>query len=605
MKQTGKRSAALLLAALAFLVLPLRALSLQPAAQPLKDEVIYAKLFADGTVKSAYVVNSFTLEQAGSFTDYGNYDEIINLTTADGLAARGDAIRINAQKGKFFYQGNLQSVELPWTVGISYLLNGKPVSAKEVAGASGMLEIVLRIDENPNADPVFTKNYSLQVAMTLDSVRCGNIAAKDATIAAAGKNKVLNFIKLPDSNAEYSVTMKAADFEMGGIQISAVPLSLSFDRPETGGMTQDLVKLQDAIRDLNDGTRSLANGGGDMEEGLYQFTDGLLEMWDGMNELEDGFSELVEGNPELKGGSSQILGALNTIKSGLSAFDSVDISGLTELAAASAAIRGGLEGLSGGLNGLQGGLSHAGDLLSGNQALIDSINGQIAALEGAEGSEQLIGLLTAARDQLGANSGMIAGVNAGISGESGLAAGAGALLVQYALFDAGIQALPAQLQEMTGGMLSLKDGIDKLASNYGDFHSGLKEYLSGVSQLYRGYQKLVDGFDGLRSGSTDLASGMSDLHKGMLELADGTDDMRDETADMDAQMQDKIDEMLEKYTFEEFEPVSFISQKNANVELVQFVLMTEEIKAPEPDEPPEVREKEPTFWQRLLALFGL
>ena len=56
-----------------------------------KDETVYGILAADGTVEEIYVVNGFSLEQAGTVFDVGDYAEVSNLTsTAEIVTARSD-----------------------------------------------------------------------------------------------------------------------------------------------------------------------------------------------------------------------------------------------------------------------------------------------------------------------------------------------------------------------------------------------------------------------------------------------------------------------------------------------------------------------------------
>ncbi|MFA9381764.1 MAG: hypothetical protein ACERKO_11970, partial [Acetanaerobacterium sp.] len=572
MKHPFKRAVALTVAAVMTGAIPVWASAAQPTVQPAKEEVVYVKLSADGAVESAYVVNSFELQSDGQFVDYGRYDEVHNLSTTDQLSAARGAVNISAPKGRFYYQGNLKTVKLPWTVAVHYVLDDKPISAREAAGATGQLEIVLDIDEAPDANPVFTENYSLQVAITLDTERCSGIEAPDATVAAAGGNKVINFVKLPGGGAQYHVSMKAADFEMDGIQISAVPFSMTIDLPDTGDMTGDITKLQDGIRELNDATWELADGGGDLLEGMGEFDDGLFDMRKGMNELDDGFGELVENNSELRSGSRDILKALSQIKEGLAGLDAVDLTALTQLAEGSSEILAGIQGLSGGLTQLQESVGQSADLQSANKHAIEGIEQQIEALNPEEDIDQIT-QLAGTKGLLEQNNMFIAGMQQGISGDGtpdnpGLAAGASALATQYIEFDTGIQGLPAMLAEMTGGMLELKDGIDGLVAGYADFDDGLKEYLSGTSKLYNGYGKLCNGFGDILSGSGDLTDGMEELHDGMLKLADGTDEMKNETGDMDSQMQEEIDKLMADYIVEDFTPVSFMSEKNTNVGLV-------------------------------------
>ena len=69
---------------------------------------------------------------------------------------------------------------------------------------------------------------------------------------------------------------------------------------------------------------------------------------------------------------------------------------------------------------------------------------------------------------------------------------------------------------------------------------------------------------------------------------------------------EKIDEEVNKvitnFSGSDFTPLSFVSDKNTNVNLVQFIMKTEGIKIPEKGKT-ETVEEPLTFWQRLLNLF--
>lgn len=63
--------------------------------------------------------------------------------------------------------------------------------------------------------------------------------------------------------------------------------------------------------------------------------------------------------------------------------------------------------------------------------------------------------------------------------------------------------------------------------------------------------------------------------------------------------------MITEATGSDEEITSFVSDKNTNVDAVQFVIQTEAIEMEESvDTEPVVVEKL-TFWQKLLRLFGL
>ena len=63
--------------------------------------------------------------------------------------------------------------------------------------------------------------------------------------------------------------------------------------------------------------------------------------------------------------------------------------------------------------------------------------------------------------------------------------------------------------------------------------------------------------------------------------------------------------MLDSMSGEEYEVTSFVSEKNTEVDSVQFVIKTEAVKIPEAIKADTEPEQELTFWQKLLSLFGL
>ena len=115
---------------------------------PQKEENVYASLEEDGTVSGVYVVNEYDLEKDTKITDYGDYTEVTNLTTEDKIEKSAGGYTVEGKKGKFYYQGNLETKELPWKIQISYYLNGEKKNPKELAGESGNLEIPISVKKN-------------------------------------------------------------------------------------------------------------------------------------------------------------------------------------------------------------------------------------------------------------------------------------------------------------------------------------------------------------------------------------------------------------------------------------------------------------------------
>lgn len=73
---------------------------------------------------------------------------------------------------------------------------------------------------------------------------------------------------------------------------------------------------------------------------------------------------------------------------------------------------------------------------------------------------------------------------------------------------------------------------------------------------------------------------------------------------MDTQVEDSIDTMIDSISGSGVDVVSFVSDKNKNVESVQFVIQTAAIEKAEPEETVQTDTSDSSFWQKLLKLFG-
>ena len=62
---------------------------------------------------------------------------------------------------------------------------------------------------------------------------------------------------MPEQEAELSLTADVVDFELEGIDISAVPSSMSIDAPNIDEMSGEMDSLTDAIEEVNNGVGQL------------------------------------------------------------------------------------------------------------------------------------------------------------------------------------------------------------------------------------------------------------------------------------------------------------------------------------------------------------
>ena len=290
-----------------------------------KQEVVYGLLGLNGGVNDIYVVNIF---DGGEITDYGDYTEVRNLTTSEEISQNDHAITIATTADKLYYQGTLQSSDLPWNITIRYLLDGREISGAELAGQSGALEIEMNVTKNDRVSSAFFENYALQITFALPTELCDNIAAENATVAEAGGDKQISFTVLPDEGADLSVTADVHDFEMDAVMISGIKLTLDINIDQDA-FTEEITELSDAIGELDDGAGDLLDGVRLLSDGMTQYLDGLESLKDGLTEFDSGVGALSDGASSLSDGLSALSEQGDTLVSGAlairqSTFDSVN-----------------------------------------------------------------------------------------------------------------------------------------------------------------------------------------------------------------------------------------------------------------------------------------
>lgn len=615
-----------------------------------KEEVIYANLTSSGDVEKIYAVNIF---EDKDIVDYGVYETVKNMNTMDKINYSNGKITIQNSEDKLYYQGIMkQNTEIPWTIKVRYKLDGVEYAPSELAGKSGKLEISISIKENKNCKKNFFENYALQTVVQLDTNLCENIKSDEATMANVGGLKQLTYTILPGNEKDIKITSDVTDFEMSEIQVNGINLNLGLDKDsiDTSSLTGELDKLKDAVNDLDDGANELNDGAKKLDDGAVTLTDGIKTIQDGLDQLNSKSSSLTSG-------SSDVLSALKTIQSSLNNV-STSSKDLKQLSSASTSIKSGIDSLVKGLKTVdssidtynsslkKAGLNSASELAQKNKQALSAlgitntqrklysaytsggsqaVSAELAKLAQAGDSEavalykqvsagntdavtqyvqaagKLISvetLLKADASYIEGSSKLINGIDAQMSTSSGqttLMSGAVSLQTNYKKFDDSIQGLVSSLNNLMANMTQLKNGINKLTDNYATLDSGIKEYTSAVNKITTGYSKVYEG-------ALDLVSGTHSLYKGTTELTYGTGEFKGETSDLDSKVDDEVDSMIDNFAGGDFEVESFVSDKNTDVDSVQFVIKTEAIKKEEV-KVEEEKTEELNFWQKLLNLF--
>lgn len=560
-----------------------------------KEEVVYATLSPTGEGKELYVVNSLDVVEEGKVTDYGSYSSVKNLTDLSEITQSGDEVEMTAPEGKFYYQGNKEETELPWEFAITYSMNGEETAPDNLAGAAGELEIQIETDENEAADPAFFENYLLQISFAFDGEKTRNIETEEGMLANAGKDIQVTFTVLPEEEAELAVTADVEAFELAGIDITAVPQNMPIEAPDTDEFTGDILTLADALEEIDRGVLEMRNGTRELHDGTAALRRGSASFREGIEALHGGSNDLTEGSAAIKD-------ALGAMESGLSEAEDVDLGDMSMVTGGLNELAGGLREAESGLNSLHEHFGAASEALDGAMNEIpehDVSEEEIQALVQAGGNPETVSKLAEVYEASLIAKGTYNEIKeAFVAVESTL----GTVTESLGMMAASIEEMENEFSRFLGEtdiaspFEELQAGIAALSENYQEFHRGLVAYTDGVDELAAGYQDLDSGIGELESGTGELADGTGELREGTYELADAAKDMPE-------QVTEEIDDLLNQYDRSDFEAISFVSEKNKDVNAVQFVLRTEAIEMVEPEEREEETEEEKGIWDRFLDLF--
>ena len=273
---------------------------------PLYDEAYYAMTdyygnLTDGSVVKSYLTNGFS-----TLTDYGQYDEVINLTDGTAPTAAGGKTTFQFSSDvpeHFYFEGKTAKPfeNLPWGLSVSYTLNGVPVKADTLAGKTGVVEIHLDAVPNPAASEYARNNYTLEAMAIFNQDDILSLEAPGAQVQLIGNLRAVLFLGLPGEECHYTIRVGSNDFSFGGLTLLMVPATLS--------QLEEIAKLSERKDDL--------------EEDYHKLSDSLDVLLDSMNGISGslyatakGLDQLNEARAIFSNGKGELYGKTDTVRSG-------------------------------------------------------------------------------------------------------------------------------------------------------------------------------------------------------------------------------------------------------------------------------------------------
>ena len=274
------------------------------------DETMYVNLDYYGRVDKINVVKGVGLNGQTEFTDYGTYENVINMSNSiepvlgDGMVTWQLP---EDQRGRFYFKCSVDKgmMVLPWDFDVSYKLNGVPMDGDKLAGASGLIEINVKAEPNDNAGEYYRNNMMLMVAVPVDMSKCYSVEAEGSQTQNLGETTAVVFTALPGEDGDYTVRIGTDSFETIGVIMAMVP-----------GTVEDL----EHIKDLKEAKDTWQDAGDELYDSLEQLAKSVENMRQGVNQVRQGMDSAESARQKwsnskdsILAGNDQTLAALTSV----------------------------------------------------------------------------------------------------------------------------------------------------------------------------------------------------------------------------------------------------------------------------------------------------
>lgn len=341
-----------------------------------KEESVYVKADASGNVKKTTVSEWLKNPEKGTISDTSELKDIKNVKGDETFeTGSNNNVSWKSEGNDIYYQGTIDK-ELPVDVKVSYKLDGKSISPKDLKGKSGKVEIQFSYDNkskqtvNVNGEDVeMYTPFTMVSAMMLSSDEYSNVSVENGKLISDGDKNIVvgvafpglaNDLNLKDLDMDIdipetvTITADVKDATVGtSIIMASAELMNEFGLDDIDSFDD----LQDSIDDLEDATNQLVDGSKEAADGSKELADGAGTLNDGAGTLASGAGTLADGVNTLNEKSGTLVSGVNTLASGVQAYTG----GVEEIYAGSNDLVSGAQELASGADTLNTNIASAAD----------------------------------------------------------------------------------------------------------------------------------------------------------------------------------------------------------------------------------------------------
>lgn len=307
-KTTYRMAAATLITSMLSCTLAGNVLAGPPAVAT--DEALYVNLDYYGSQTDASVVKGVSLNGQRTFTDYGNYTDVTNMSNYAEPVILEDGVTWQLPedaKERFYYECQLDKDEiiLPWNFDVSYKLNGMPKEAQELVNADGLVEMDIHCIPNPDAKDYYRNNMLLQVATMVNMEDVRSVEAPGSQTQALGSYKIVLFAAVPGEEKTFHVEISTEKFESMGLIMMMIPGTL-----DQMGEISDIREIKDTVGDSTD---QLLDGMNEILDTLDRISGGMNAAQHGLEELQKARASFDASKDEISANADQSLDSLEAV----------------------------------------------------------------------------------------------------------------------------------------------------------------------------------------------------------------------------------------------------------------------------------------------------
>ena len=281
-----------------------------------KEEVIYVAMDADGNIQDTSVTEWLhNGTGAKSINDVSTLNDIENTSNDKPFTRDGNSVVWEADGSDIKYKGTIDK-ELPVSVKVRYYLDGKSISAGDIAGKAG--NVTIRFDYTINTEAtsngyVFKTPYTMASGVILDDEHFTDVKVNDGKVIDDGNKCICLGLAFP--GLAENLDIHSTEFEIPEtVMISAYTDRFEIDSTYTVAMTGMLSdidfdgsdSLESKIEQLQDGMEKLGDASDKLVKGADQLTDGAYELAEGAGKISDGAASAAAGADQLASGLDKI-----------------------------------------------------------------------------------------------------------------------------------------------------------------------------------------------------------------------------------------------------------------------------------------------------------